>query len=80
MAHPQLEAILAALFDAEFCERAEKETRVARAEALLATEAERAGIPIDRLKQAIRCGRYSAYRRARLARELPTVPPRLRAD
>jgi hypothetical protein len=60
LAHPQLEAILAALFDAEFCERAEKDTCVTRAEELLATEAERTGIPAERLKQAIRCGRYAA--------------------
>jgi len=80
LADPRLEAILAALFDAEFCPRAEKEARVARGEELLATEAERAGIPVGRLKQAVRCGRYLAYRRARLARQLPTVSPRLRAE
>lgn len=80
MASPQLEAILAAMFDAEFCLREHKRAREQVRDALLRAEADRAGIPWERLKLAILSSRYPEYRRHRLAHEMPSVPPRLRGE
>ena len=78
MASPQLEAILAAIFEAEFCLPGQKRAREQARDALLRVEAERAGIAAERLKIAILSSRYPEYRRRRLAREMPSVPPRVR--
>ena len=80
MANPQLEAILAATFEAEFCSSEQKRAREQARDILLQTEAERAGIPLERLKLAIMSNRYREYRRRRLASELPSVPPKLRGQ
>jgi len=68
------------MFEAEFCPPEEKWTRERDRDALLNAEAERAGISAGRLKLAILSSRYPAYRRQRLAYELPGVPPRLRSQ
>jgi len=68
------------MFDAEFCAPREKREREQIRDSLLRTEAERTGIPWERLKLAILSGRYSEYRRRRLAHELASVPPRLRSQ
>jgi hypothetical protein len=47
---------------------------------LLKVEAERAGLPWERLKLAILSARYPEYRRQRLAHEMPSVPPQLRGE
>ncbi len=80
MANPQLEAILAAMFEVEFCPPEQKWAREQARDTLLQAEAERAGILYERLKLAILSSRYQEYRRLRLARELPTVPPKLRGQ
>ena len=80
MANPQLEAILAAMFDAEFCSAEQKRAREQARDTLLQSEADRAGILYERLKLAILSSRYREYRRLRLARELPSVPPKLRGQ
>ena len=80
MANPQLEAILAAMFEAEFCSAEQKRAREQARDTLLQSEADRAGILYERLKLAILSSRYREYRRLRLARELPSVPPKLRGQ
>ncbi|MBI4326450.1 MAG: hypothetical protein HY674_14470 [Chloroflexi bacterium] len=80
MSNRQLEAILAAMFEAEFCLPEQKRALEQARDALLRAEADRAGIPRERLKIAILSSRYSEYRRQRLAREMPGVPPRLRGE
>lgn len=80
MASPQLEAILAAMFEAEFCPAEQKRERERARDTLLQSEAARAGIPWERLKLAILSSRYPEYRRNRLAHELPSVPPKLRGQ
>ena len=78
MASPRLEAILTAIFEAEFCSPGEKRTREEARDALLRTEAERARVPMERLMLALLSSRYPTYRRNRLAHELPSVPPNVR--
>jgi hypothetical protein len=80
LASEELEAILAAMFEAEFCGPEEKQAREQVRDALLSATAERTRIPVKRLKLAIQSERYREYRRQRLARELPSVPPRLRGE
>ena len=80
MPNPLLEAILGGFFDAEFCPPQEKRSREIALDTLLQKEAERVGIPSERLKLAILSSRYRDYRRLRLANELPQVPPRLRSS
>jgi hypothetical protein len=80
LANPQLEAIWAAMFEAEFCPLELKQACGQGRDTLLQLEAERAGTHWERLKRAIRSGRYREYRRQRLAHELPTIPPKLRGD
>ena len=79
MPSPRLEAVLTAIFEAEFCPPEQKRAREQARDALLQTEAERYGIAKERLKLAIQSSRYPEYRRHRLAHELPNVPPRLRS-
>src|SRR6185436_436754 len=62
LASPQLETILAAMFQAEFCPREQKRLRELARDELLRAEADRAGIPWERLKLAILSGRYPEYR------------------
>ena len=78
MASQQLEAILAAIFEADFFPPEEKRAREEARDLLLKSEAEKVGMPWERLKMAILSGRYLQYRRHRLAHELPSVPPRSR--
>ncbi len=80
MASEQLEAILAAMFEAEFCAPTEKQVREADRDTLLHQASEQCGVPVERLKLAILSNRYPEYRRRRLAHELPSVPPRLRTE
>ena len=80
MASPQLEAILAAMFEVEFCPPREKRAREKTRDGLLQIEAERSGVALERLKLAIHSSRYLEYRRQRLARELPSIPPRVRSQ
>lgn len=80
MASPELEAILAAIFDAEFAASHEKHAKETIRDELLKSQAERAEIPWERLKLAILSSRYSEYRRCRLAREMPNIPPPLRSE
>ena len=80
MASAELEAILAAMFEAEFCAPEEKQAREQARDALLKLTVERTLVPIERLKLAILSVRYREYRQQRLARELPSVPPRLRGE
>ena len=77
---PQLEGILSAMFEAEFCAPEQKRSIEQARDALLKAETERSGIPADRLKLAILSSRYPKYRRHRLAHELPSVPPGLRSQ
>ena len=79
MPSPRLEAVLTAIFEAEFCPPEQKRAREQARDALLQTEAERSGIAKERLKLAILSSRYPEYRRHRSAHELPSVPPRLRS-
>jgi hypothetical protein len=67
------------MFGAEFCPRSEKHTRERTRDTLLQSEADRSGIPWERLKLAILSSRYAEYRRQRLAHELPSVPPKFRS-
>jgi len=78
LASARLEAILKAIFEAEFCPPGEKRAREQARDALLQMEAERVTMPAERLKLAILSSRYPAYRRNRLARELLSVPPKVR--
>ena len=78
MASPQLEAILAAMFEADFCPPEQKQAREHARDILIQSEAEKTGVPWERLKFAIASSRYREYRRHRLAREMPSVPPKLR--
>lgn len=80
MGSAQLEAILAAIFEAEFCPPEQKRAQEQARDALLQAEADRTGIAIVRLKLAILSSRYPEYRRHRLAHEMPSVPPRLRTQ
>lgn len=79
MASEALEAILTAMFDAEFCAPEAKRVREAARDALLRHAVEQSGMPIERLKLAILSSRHVEYRGQRLARELPSIPPRLRS-
>jgi hypothetical protein len=78
LASPELDAILAAIFDAEFCPPGQKQAREQTRDSLLQAQAERAAIPPERLKLTILSSRYVEYRRRRLAHEMPSVPPGLR--
>ena len=78
MASDRLEAILAAIFEAEFCPPGEKRAREEARDALLKMEANRVNMPAERLRLAILSSRYPAYRRNRLSHELPSVPPKVR--
>jgi hypothetical protein len=49
-------------------------------DALLEKAAEKFKIPVHRLKSAVLSGRYKGYRRARLANELPNMPPHFRGE
>jgi len=80
LASPELEAILAAMFEADFCPPKEKQAREQQRDMLLRVEAEKADIPWERLKFAITSSRYIEYRRHRLARELGSIPPKLRGS
>lgn len=53
MPAPELEAILAAMFEAEFATPREKHAKMQARDALLQLKAEAAGIPWERLKLAI---------------------------
>ncbi|PWU09785.1 MAG: hypothetical protein C5B50_26670 [Verrucomicrobia bacterium] len=66
------------MFEAEFCPNEQKHARELARDTLLQAIAVRTGIPIERLKLAITSGRYIEYRRQRLAREMPSVPPKFR--
>jgi len=79
LASPELEAILGAIFEAEFCPPEQKRFREHTRDTLLQAKAEKAGIPWERRKLAV-AGRYLEYRRHRLAHELPGVPPKFRSQ
>ena len=68
------------MFEAEFCPPEQKRAREEARDVLMRVEAERTGIERERLKLAILSCRYGEYRRQRLAREMPSVPPRLRGQ
>ena len=68
------------MFEAEFCAPEHKHAREQARDALLNATAGRTHLPVERLKLAVLSGRYLAYRRRRLARELPSVPPPLRGE
>jgi hypothetical protein len=78
LASPDLEAILAAMFEAEFSAPEQKHNRERVRDKLLQEQAAKSHIPWERLKFAIQSSRYIEYRRNRLAHELPSVPPKLR--
>ena len=80
MASRELEAILSAMFEADVCAPGEKRARELERDSLLRTEAEKANIPVERLKLAISSSRYIEYRMQRLARELGSIPPKLRGS
>ena len=67
MASPQLEAILEAMFEADFCPPEQKQARERARDVLIQSEADKSGIPRERLKFAIASSRYREYRRHRLA-------------
>jgi hypothetical protein len=68
------------MFEAEFCAAGQKRVREQERDLLLRSEAEKAGIPWERLKLAILSSRYLEYRRLRLSHELPNIPPKLRRE
>jgi hypothetical protein len=78
LASRELEAILAAMFEADFCQPQEKQAREKRRDELLRAQGEKADMPWERLRLAIASSRYLEYRRQRLATELGSIPPKLR--
>ena len=71
------EELFAKLFDAEFCEpevKAQKESEYTRALEEVCSEK---GIPRYALEHAVNM-RYPAYRKERLRKEMPNVPPPIR--
>ncbi len=71
---PELERLLAALYESDTCEPAERPQRVTSLQRLIADIlARRPGLMRQRLLDALRA-RYVKYRHAR--RKPPTMPPR----